>query len=136
MPRRSVHCSSRPRTSSTRWGRRSWPRSAANERLVARASPGGAGGCVAGRGSVLSTFTTEAVDSLQGPAWLRAVRTAAFERFRGLDLPTAAEEIWRYSRIDDIDLERWHPAAGDALDVVGADAAQSMLDAIGERAAL
>src|SRR5205814_1834492 len=53
-----------------------------------------------------------------------------------VELEPAAEEIWRYSRIDDIDLERWHPAAGDALDVAGADAAQSMLDAIGERAAL
>lgn len=49
--------------------------------------------------------------SLPGPAWLRQRRAAAFERFQAMDLPTEAEEVWRFSRIDDLDLQRYTPAA-------------------------
>src|SRR4051794_3055910 len=59
-----------------------------------------------------------------------------------MDLPTAAEEVWRYSRIGDIDLGRWSPATGGAaLTATGAPAALapavvSMLETLGDRAAL
>jgi Fe-S cluster assembly protein SufD len=35
---------------------------------------------------------------------------AAAERFAAQDLPTESEEIWRYSRIADLDLDRYRPA--------------------------
>lgn len=64
----------------------------------------------------LRTFTPDIVSGLPGPAWLAARRTAALEAFAAAPLPSAKEEVWRYSRIDDLDLDRFEPAvpAGDA----------------------
>ena len=52
-----------------------------------------------------------------GPAAARAGdprgaedRVAAAERAAAMAFPTAAEEIWRYSRIDELDLDRFAPA--------------------------
>ncbi|MGI9032670.1 MAG: SufB/SufD family protein [Acidimicrobiales bacterium] len=45
-----------------------------------------------------------------GPRWLVDRRTGAAERFAALSLPTDAEEIWRYSRIGQLDLGRFSPA--------------------------
>ncbi len=39
-----------------------------------------------------------------------ARRTAALEAFSAAPLPSAKEEVWRYSRIDDLDLDRFEPA--------------------------
>ena len=62
----------------------------------------------------MSAVSREAVDELGGPGWLRAARRAAYQRFSSGELPTEAEEIWRYSRIDDLQLERFSvgPEAG------------------------
>ena len=38
-------------------------------------------------------------------------RIAAAERFAATELPTSEEEIWRYSRIGELDLDRFGPAA-------------------------
>lgn len=61
--------------------------------------------------------------SLGGPAWLAAARLEALERFDAAQLPSQAEEIWRYSRIDDLDLDAfglpWPPAAGALLPSAG-----------------
>ena len=46
----------------------------------------------------------------RGPEWLRARRIAAAERFAALSLPTESEEIWRYSRIGELDLDAYAPA--------------------------
>lgn len=59
----------------------------------------------------VSSFTTEAVRALDGPDWLAARRLAAFERFSAAARPTHEEEIWRYSRVEQLDLERFVPAA-------------------------
>ena len=59
----------------------------------------------------LTSFTADAVASLPGPDWLRQRRAAAFERFAAADLPTEAEEVWRFSRINDLDLDRYAPVA-------------------------
>jgi Fe-S cluster assembly protein SufD len=40
---------------------------------------------------------------------LRAARAAAFERFEAAPLPSDAEEVWRYSRIGQLDLDRYSP---------------------------
>src|SRR5256885_9266065 len=55
--------------------------------------------------------------------------------FAGLTLPTEAEEVWRYSRIDELDLEAYRPVNDD--DRTGVDpsiptSVQAFLDAIGE----
>jgi Fe-S cluster assembly protein SufD len=89
-------------------------------------SPGGVVGCAAGRGFALSTFTFEVAESLDGPAWLSTARAGAFTRFAGMDLPTAADEVWRYSRIDDIDLGRWSPAGAGAAPAADSSAAGSL----------
>mgnify|MGYP003510835233 CR=1 FL=1 len=34
---------------------------------------------------------------------LRSRRRAAAERFAAIGLPSAAEEVWRYSRVEEID---------------------------------
>lgn len=62
----------------------------------------------------MTAFTADSAAALAGPPWLRAARSAAWERFAGASRPTAAEEVWRYSRIDAFELERFGPAAGAA----------------------
>ena len=56
-----------------------------------------------------SEFSADAVAALPGPPWLRALRQASWERFSGSDLPREQEEIWRYSRIDELDLDSYIP---------------------------
>jgi Fe-S cluster assembly protein SufD len=58
----------------------------------------------------LRNLTTDAALALPGPDWLRARRAAAAERFAALELPSEAEEIWRYSRISELDLDAYAPA--------------------------
>ena len=43
---------------------------------------------------------------------MRATRKSAAERFQDLSLPTSELEEWRYSRIDALDLERYHTGPG------------------------
>jgi Fe-S cluster assembly protein SufD len=57
----------------------------------------------------LSEFTVEAAAAMAGPDWLRARRIAAAERAAGGILPSAEEEVWRYSRIDELDLDAHRP---------------------------
>jgi Fe-S cluster assembly protein SufD len=63
---------------------------------------------------VLSNFTPEAVAALGGPEWLRQRRRDAFERFASTELPAEAEEVWRYSRIDELELDNFAPLAPSA----------------------
>jgi Fe-S cluster assembly protein SufD len=67
-------------------------------------------------------FTADAAVALPGPPWLRALRGAAAERALATPSPTEAEEIWRYSRIGELDLDRYvlaqpglAPGAPDAI---------------------
>ncbi len=57
----------------------------------------------------LSSFTPQDASALPGPAWLTARRAAAAERFAAISLPTESEEIWRYSRISQLDLSEFSP---------------------------
>jgi Fe-S cluster assembly protein SufD len=69
--------------------------------------------------SLSPTFSAGAIAALPGPSWLRESRLAAWERFSGSELPMESEEIWRYSRIEELELVRYSlcPPAGDiALD--------------------
>ena len=58
----------------------------------------------------MSRLTPDAAAALEGPDWLRTRRTAAAERFVAASLPTESEEIWRYSRVSEIDLDVYVPA--------------------------
>ena len=49
-------------------------------------------------------FHPDAARSLAGPSWLQARRTDAAERVAATAWPTIEEELWRYSRIDQLDL--------------------------------
>jgi Fe-S cluster assembly protein SufD len=86
-------------------------------------------------------FTPDTAAALDGPDWLRARRVAAAEAFAGATLPTAADDAWRYSRIDDLDLDAFAPAVGGADDVPAAPAGVSggdldaLLGAVGDAAA-
>ncbi|HXR22525.1 MAG TPA: Fe-S cluster assembly protein SufD [Acidimicrobiales bacterium] len=59
--------------------------------------------------SSTSKFGADAIPALPGPDWLRRSRLASWERFAGSELPREAEEIWRYSRIEELDLSRYAP---------------------------
>jgi Fe-S cluster assembly protein SufD len=57
----------------------------------------------------MSAFSPDAVRAFSGD-WSE-FRLAAAERFAAAEMPTADEEIWRYSRIDRLDLEAFAPHA-------------------------
>ena len=59
----------------------------------------------------LSSFNADAVAALGGPSWLAERRRSGTEQLASAALPTTEEEVWRYSRIDDLDLERYEAAA-------------------------
>ncbi len=58
--------------------------------------------------SSVSAFTTDAVRAFDS-SW-QELRVAAAERFAASPMPSPSEEIWRYSRIDQLDLDRFTPA--------------------------
>lgn len=90
----------------------------------------------------LSTFTPETAAALPGAPWLRHRRTAAAEAFASAPLPTEKDEVWRYSRIDSLDLDRYQtPVSPDltATDVHGpppSDRIRALVDGLGPRAGL
>ena len=55
----------------------------------------------------MHAFTPDAARSF--PQLRPADRVAAAERAAAAELPTTAEEIWRYSRIEELDLDRFTP---------------------------
>jgi Fe-S cluster assembly protein SufD len=85
----------------------------------------------------VTPFSADAAAALVGPDWLRARRAAALDRFSATALPSPEEELWRYSRVAELDLDRYAPAlepptGGAALP---ADV-EAVLDAAGPRSAL
>jgi Fe-S cluster assembly protein SufD len=84
----------------------------------------------------VSTFSPDAAAALPGPGWLQELRQAAFERFGALPLPSTEEEIWRYSRIAELDLDAvspspdpvtvtgWQPGSSSSQDLVAASFAE------------
>ena len=58
----------------------------------------------------MGNFTAEKARAPGGAGWLTERRLAAAERFASMALPTPSEEAWRYSRIEDLDLDRYAPA--------------------------
>src|SRR6266576_6022100 len=83
----------------------------------------------------MSAFTHDTAADLQGPEWLRGRRAAALERFDDAGLPTEAEEIWRYSRISELDLDAYTPVGGDGQGGVP-DGVRPGVEAVGPHAGL
>ncbi len=90
----------------------------------------------------MSTTTAPDLDGtlarrLDGPSWLAERRAAAIDRWTAGTRPTTAQEIWRYSRIEELDLAGLQPAwidgAGDGALPAAAGAAAS---AVPERAGM
>src|SRR6476469_728703 len=61
------------------------------------------------------TFTVDAARALGGPDWLMQRRIAAAEKIPTLSWPTAEQEIWRYSRIGELDRARYRPFVEEEL---------------------
>ena len=57
----------------------------------------------------MSRYTADAARAIDGPDGRRARRAAAAERMAAAPWPTTEEEIWRYSRIGELDLEQFEP---------------------------
>jgi Fe-S cluster assembly protein SufD len=72
---------------------------------------------------VAGAFTIDAARALGGPAWLVDRRVAAAEQLAAVAWPTPAEEIWRYSRVDELDLDRYRPFLADELGAPGVERA-------------
>src|SRR3954454_9907094 len=68
-------------------------------------------------------FTADAARALGGPDWLIPRRLEAIDRLDGITWPSPAEEIWRYSRIDELDLDRFRPFAESELGTPGEERA-------------
>jgi Fe-S cluster assembly protein SufD len=66
-----------------------------------------------------AAFTVDAARALGGPEWLVERRVAAAEQLATVAWPTPNEEIWRSSRIDELDLDRYQPFADAELGAVG-----------------
>lgn len=81
--------------------------------------------------TALTRLSLDNATSLPGPDWLRARRGAAFARFESRGLPTDDEEIWRHSRIWDLELDSFAPAPNGADDRQMPAAVGALLDAIG-----
>ena len=76
------------------------------------------------------SITRDAVTALAGPTWLERSRRAAWERFESRPLPTSALEEWRYSRIDDLDLDRYRPWTPDGGPAALPPALRPLVDAL------
>ncbi|MGO9962899.1 MAG: Fe-S cluster assembly protein SufD [Acidimicrobiales bacterium] len=89
------------------------------------------------------SFTAEAAGSLGGPQWLAERRSAALEEFAASPPPVVDEDMWRYSRISELDLGRFVPsgsaAAAGLAPALQADAwpqSAALLEHVGERSGL
>jgi Fe-S cluster assembly protein SufD len=89
------------------------------------------------------SFTAELARSLDGPEWLSKRRLEALERFAASPAPSPEEDLWHYSAIADLDLDRYVPCGAESVADAGAalraDAwpeSAALLGHIGERSGL
>ena len=68
----------------------------------------------------MTAFNLEAATKLAATGGLSDVQRQAVERSGQIAIPTAAEEIWRYSRIAELDLSGYVPALDDVTITGGA----------------
>ncbi len=91
---------------------------------------------------VLSTFTPESAAALPGLPWLQRRRADAAATFASSALPSEKDEVWRYSRIDRLDLDQYRPAGSVPLASAGdpgpspSDRIHSLVASLGPRSGL
>jgi Fe-S cluster assembly protein SufD len=71
----------------------------------------------------METFTVDAARAQGGPDWLAERRVAAAERLADVEWPTDADEIWRYSRVGELDVDRFRPVPPESLGEPGVEPA-------------
>jgi Fe-S cluster assembly protein SufD len=71
----------------------------------------------------MTTFTPDAARALGGPDWLVERRLAAAEQLPDISWPQPTEEIWRYSKIDEFDPERYRAHPPDEIGEPGVEPA-------------
>jgi len=88
-------------------------------------------------------FTADAARGLDGPKWISERRLGAFGRFATSPPVAVGEDLWRYSRIADLDLDRFVPSGSGAVAglpaALAADAwpeSAALLEQVGERSGL
>ena len=59
------------------------------------------------KGTDLPLLTSDTAAQLGGPEWLVARREAGAATFEKIGMPNARDEVWRYSPIGDLDLDRF-----------------------------
>jgi len=89
------------------------------------------------------SFTADVARSLGGPEWISERRLGALERFRASPPPALDEDLWRYSRIADLDLDQYVPSGSAAVaklrPALQAEAwpqSAALLEHVGERSGL
>jgi len=89
------------------------------------------------------SFSADVARSLDGPKWIAERRLAALEQFAASPPPVLDDELWRYSRIADLDLGQYVPSGTSAIaglrPALDADAwpqSAALLERIGERSGL
>lgn len=80
-------------------------------------------------------FDVASARALPGHPWLKAMRVDAAERVAAAPTPDASEEIWRYSRIGELDVDAYALVTGDRRGPAVPAVAREVLDLIGPTAA-
>ncbi len=83
---------------------------------------------------MVSTLTPDTAAALDGPSWLSSRRAEAAVRAAGTPIPSPSEEVWRYSRIAELQLDRYAAPARPADGLPGP--VERLLAAVPERGAL
>lgn len=78
----------------------------------------------------MGALTIEDAEAIEGPDWLRAFRRAAVERALETPIPDTHEEVWRYSRIAELELDEFTAVNRLATDASSADGSSSELDSL------
>ena len=99
-------------------------------------------GLLARKAVVLSTFNTQTAATLPGLPWLQRRRVAAADAFSSSVMPSEKDEVWRYSRIDALDLDRFRPSGTVPVDPHNdpgpspSDRIHRLVDSLGPRSGL
>jgi len=65
-------------------------------------------------------LTADRAATLSGPEWLRERRAKAAEELAVMPRPSEKEEVWRYTPIDELELDDYEPLPGGAREDLGA----------------
>jgi Fe-S cluster assembly protein SufD len=81
-------------------------------------------------------FTPTAAKNLNGPDWLKQRRAVAADQLENHSFPSTQEEIWRYSRVEEIDLEKFELVAEAPESAIVPASEIDIVGSIGKRSAL